>query len=140
LVGFRAGVYTKLFDVDGFVVNGWETNDDPDQEKTLGAHASVRLLDMGKWNVLTFTPSVIWGHEPTSRTAGDRRCVCDLITVVQPIEAVKVAFEANFGNEDDPIERAPLSGGGPVSAGRETWEGYLGVVNVRLTKWFAFTL
>lgn len=141
LVGAKAGFFSEHVDVEAFVANAWNLNDDPDQEKTGGGRLVVRLLGEPDRPLLSIAPSVIFGHEPTGAKAGSRRIVGDLVLVARPIDRLAVAVETNFGHESDPVERSPLGGGPPILVGdHATWEAYLASATFRVTEWLGLTL
>lgn len=142
LVGAKAGYYSDVVDAEVYIANGWNVNDDPDREKTGGARITLKLLGDAGSPLITIAPAIIYGHESaTSVGASDKRLVADIVVVVRPIDRVAIAFEGNFGHENDPIERSPLGGGAPIRGrDRAVWDAYLGSINVRLTEWFAVTL
>jgi hypothetical protein len=141
LVGARGQVYTSFLDFDAYIANGWNTNDDPDREKTGGGRLTLKLGGDPGAPLLQLAPAVIFGHEPTAERAGDLRVVADVVAIIRPMDRVQLGLEANFGHESNPIERNPVNGAGPIRVGdHATWNAYLASLNVRLTPWFAVTM
>lgn len=130
-VGAMAKFETKFIDAETYLVNGWNTNDDPDTEKTVGGRLTLKLFNMGKYHVVQVSPAITYGREPTGQHSGDQRTVFDLVVLLQPLKQLKIAFEFNQGHESKHVA---------LGRGSSEWTGYQLSATLQVLPWMGVTL
>ncbi|MBI3092456.1 MAG: outer membrane beta-barrel protein [Candidatus Tectomicrobia bacterium] len=116
------------FDWQVYLVNGWDTNHDNNDTKTVGGRFGFTPR---KW--LNVGLSAITGAEQDDDTRNNR-VVLDLDYTIKPTEKLLVGGEFNYGREED--EPFVLAAGRTADA---DWFGVLITVHYDLLSWLGFT-